>query len=181
MMMMSYGGKTHVAFFVHVFVSMFDSYCPLQKLSYVDFSYACLKNVVFSRANLCRSQFQEVDAENTIFHDATMDRCDFTRANLRGALLAGANLESANLHCCRLCDADLRSAHLQWAKLTDVNLEGANLEKANLKAANLTGAKISKANLKGANLQGARLIGVKLEDTCLEGANLHEVIWWNDD
>uniref|UniRef100_A0A251TEF4 Putative pentapeptide repeat protein n=1 Tax=Helianthus annuus TaxID=4232 RepID=A0A251TEF4_HELAN len=42
------------------------------KLSSVDFSFACLKNVIFSRANLCHSKFQEVDAENTIFHDATV-------------------------------------------------------------------------------------------------------------
>uniref|UniRef100_A0A251TGC5 Putative potassium channel, voltage dependent, Kv2.1 n=1 Tax=Helianthus annuus TaxID=4232 RepID=A0A251TGC5_HELAN len=83
------------------------------KLSSVDFSFACLKNVIFSRANLCHSKFQEVDAEKTIFHDATMSDCDFTRANLRGAVLAGADLQSANLHCCCLCDADLRSAHLK--------------------------------------------------------------------
>ncbi|MFS7920158.1 putative pentapeptide [Helianthus anomalus] len=42
------------------------------KLSSVDFSFACLKIVIFSRVNLCRSKFQEVDAENTVFHDATM-------------------------------------------------------------------------------------------------------------
>ncbi|KAJ0614258.1 putative pentapeptide [Helianthus annuus] len=47
-------------------------YALYKKLSSVDFSFACLKNVIFSRANLCRSKFQEVDTENTIFHDATM-------------------------------------------------------------------------------------------------------------
>ncbi|KVI05212.1 Pentapeptide repeat-containing protein [Cynara cardunculus var. scolymus] len=52
-------------------------------LSYVDFSYACLINVFFSRADLHCAKFQ--------------GRCEFTGANLRGALLAGANLQSANL------------------------------------------------------------------------------------
>ncbi|KAB2071591.1 FH interacting protein FIP2 -like protein [Gossypium arboreum] len=141
-------------------------------LSSVDFSFACLKNVFFSRANLQCAKFQDVDAEGSIFHNATLRECEFTGANLRGALLAGANLQSANLQdaCligCSFCGANLRSAHLQNADLTDANLEGANLEGANLK-----GAKLSNANLKGANLQRAYLRHVNLRDTHLEGAKL---------
>lgn len=141
-------------------------------LSYVDFSYACIKNVFFSRANLQCAKFRDVDAEGSIFHNATLRECEFTGANLRGALLAGANLQSANLQdaClidCSFCGADLRSAHLQTADLTNANLEGANLEGANLK-----GAKLHNANLKGANLQRAYLRHVNLRDTHLEGAKL---------
>ncbi|CAK7341511.1 unnamed protein product [Dovyalis caffra] len=126
-------------------------------LSDVDFSYASLKNVFFSRANLQCAKFRDVDAEGSIFHNATLRECEFTGANLRGALLAGANLQSANLQdaClvdCSFCGADLRSAHLQTADLTNANLEGANLEGANLK-----GAELNNANLKGANLQRAYL------------------------
>ncbi|EYU18185.1 hypothetical protein MIMGU_mgv1a0116241mg, partial [Erythranthe guttata] len=66
-------------------------------LSYVDFSFACLKGVFFSRANLQCAKFKDVDAEGSIFHNATLRECEFTGANLRGALLAGANLQSANL------------------------------------------------------------------------------------
>ncbi|XP_073316918.1 FH protein interacting protein FIP2-like [Primulina huaijiensis] len=141
-------------------------------LSYVDFSYACLKNVFFSRANLQCAKFKDVDAEASIFHNATLRECEFTGANLRGALLAGANLQSANLQdaClinCSLCGAELRSAHLQTADLTNANLEGANLEGANLK-----GAKLTNANLRGANLQRAYLRDVNLRDADLEGAKL---------
>ncbi|KAM7500008.1 hypothetical protein LguiA_024422 [Lonicera macranthoides] len=141
-------------------------------LSLVDFSYACLKNVFFSRTNLQCAKFKDVDAEGSIFHNATLRECEFTGANLRGAVLAGANLQSANLQdaCligCSFCGADLRSAHLQTADLTDANLEGANLEGANLK-----GAKLKNANLKGANLQRAYLRYVNLRDTDLEGAKL---------
>ncbi|XP_051152446.1 FH protein interacting protein FIP2 isoform X3 [Andrographis paniculata] len=141
-------------------------------LSYVDFSYACLKNVFFSRADLHCAKFKDVDAETSIFHNATLRECEFTGANLRGALLAGANLQSANLQdaClidCSFCGADLRSAHLQTADLTSANLEGANLEGANLK-----GAKLTNANLKGANLQRAYLRDVNLRDAALEGAKL---------
>ncbi|XP_031254200.1 FH protein interacting protein FIP2 [Pistacia vera] len=141
-------------------------------LSFVDFSYACLKNVFFSRANLQCAKFRDVDAESSIFHNATLRECEFTGANLRGALLAGASLQSANLQDaslidCSFCGADLRSAHLQSADLTNANLEGANLEGANLK-----GAKLTNANLKGANLQRAYLRHVNLRDTHLEGAKL---------
>ncbi|KAG6738476.1 hypothetical protein POTOM_058096 [Populus tomentosa] len=134
-------------------------------LSYVDFSYASLKNVFFSRANLQCAKFRDVDAEGSIFHNATLRECEFTGANLRGALLAGANLKSANLQdaClvdCSFCGADLSSAHLQTADLTNANLEGANLEGANLK-----GAKLNNANLKGANLQRAYLRHVNLQNT----------------
>lgn len=141
-------------------------------LSFVDFSYACLKNVFFSRANLQCAKFRDVDAEGSIFHNATLRECEFTGANLRGALLAGTNLQSANLQdaClvgCSFCGADLRSAHLQNADLTNANLEGANLEGANLK-----GAKLNSAKLKNANLQRAYLRHVNLRDTDLEGAKL---------
>lgn len=137
-------------------------------LSYVDFSHACLKGVFFSRANLQCAKFRDVDAEGSIFHNATLRECEFTGANLRGALLAGTNLQSANLQdaClidCSFCTADLYSAHLQGADLTNANLEGANLEGANLK-----GAKLTNANLKGANLQRAYLRHVDLRETHLE-------------
>ncbi|CAI0383994.1 unnamed protein product [Linum tenue] len=150
-------------------------------LSFVDFSFACLKNVFFSRANLQCAKFKDVDAEGSIFHNATLRECEFTGANLRGAVLAGANLQSANLQdaClidCSFCGADLRTAHLQTADFTNANLEGANLEGANLK-----GAKLINANLKGANLQRAYLRQVNFQNTHLEGArldgaNLHGVI-----
>ncbi|XP_057998449.1 FH protein interacting protein FIP2 isoform X5 [Hevea brasiliensis] len=147
-------------------------YYQLLDLSFVDFSFACLKNVFFSRANLQCAKFRDVDAEGSIFHNATLRECEFTGANLRGALLAGANLQSANLQdaClvdCSFCGADLRSAHLQTADLTNANLEGANLEGANLK-----GAKLNNANLKGANLQRAYLRQVNLQNTHLENTRL---------
>ncbi|CAI0432762.1 unnamed protein product [Linum tenue] len=134
-------------------------------LSFVDFSFACLKNVFFSRANLQCAKFKDVDAEGSIFHNATLRECEFTGANLRGAVLAGANLQSANLQdaClidCSFCGADLRTAHLQTADFTNANLEGANLEGANLK-----GAKLINANLKGANLQRAYLRQVNFQNT----------------
>ncbi|KAF3508692.1 hypothetical protein F2Q69_00001235 [Brassica cretica] len=66
-------------------------------LSLVDFSYACLRNVFFSRTNLQLAKFRDADAGGSIFHNAILRECEFTGANLRGALLAGTSLQSANL------------------------------------------------------------------------------------
>ncbi|RYR32602.1 hypothetical protein Ahy_A10g047137 isoform A [Arachis hypogaea] len=153
-------------------------------LSFVDFSYACLKNVFFSRANLQCAKFRDVDAEASIFHNATLREED---VNLLGQIFVVLYwlvhafrvqiykvcyylyvlFVHACLVDCSFCGADLRSAHLQNADLTNANLEGAVLEGANLK-----GAKLNNANLKGANLQRAYLRHVNLRETHLEGAKL---------
>jgi hypothetical protein len=41
-------------------------------LSLVDFSYACLRNVFFSRTNLQCAKFRNADAEGSIFHNAIL-------------------------------------------------------------------------------------------------------------
>ncbi|KAK4382128.1 FH protein interacting protein FIP2 [Sesamum angolense] len=135
-------------------------------LSFVDFSYACLKNVFFSRANLQCAKFRDVDAEASIFHNATLREEDVSSLEL----ISWSSVSWSQPPECKstsFCGADLRSAHLQTADLTNANLEGANLEGANLK-----GAKLTNANLKGANLQRAYLRHVNLRDTDLEGAKL---------
>jgi len=83
-------------------------------------------------------------------------------ANLRGAYLQDANLQSANLQ-----SANLRGAYLQDANLRGANLWGANLRGAYLRDANLWGAYLQSADLQDANLRGANL-----QDAYLRGANL---------
>src|SRR5579863_2321635 len=69
------------------------------------------------------------------------------RANLRGADLQSADLQSANLRGADLQRADLRSANLWGA-----DLRGADLQRADLRGANLWGADLQRANLQGADL-----------------------------
>ncbi|XP_061371683.1 FH protein interacting protein FIP2 isoform X2 [Gastrolobium bilobum] len=120
----------------------------------VDFSYACLKNVFFSRANLQCAKFRDVDAEASIFHNATLREED---VNLLGQIFV---VLYWLVHAFRV-------QIYKNADLTNANLEGAVLEGANLK-----GAKLTNANLRGANLQRAYLRHVNLRDTHLEGAKL---------
>ncbi|KAL0338762.1 UNVERIFIED_CONTAM: FH protein interacting protein FIP2 [Sesamum angustifolium] len=89
----------------------------LWDLSFVDFSYACLKNVFFSRANLQCAKFRTAD---------------LTNANLEGANLEGANLKGAKLTNANLKGANLQRAYLRHVNLRDTDLEGAKLDGANL-------------------------------------------------
>jgi uncharacterized protein YjbI with pentapeptide repeats len=117
---------------------------------------------------------------------------DFSRENLYGVHIAGANLSSANLNKINFTQADLEGADLSNANLFRADLEGADLHKANLskavlEAANLSNANLTKANLSNANLtranlsyansysadlQQANLIGANLKGTNLTDANL---------
>ncbi|MCO5557861.1 hypothetical protein L7F22_011433 [Adiantum nelumboides] len=151
----------------------------LSKLHLVqaDFSCARLINTFFSRANLRSANFSFAEADGSNFHNAILRECVFTKASLRGSLLAGANLQSASLQdaclvSCSFCEANLQSAHLQGADLTNANLSGANLEGANLKGATLVGANLTRANLQRVYLRDANLKDSNLEGANLEGANL---------
>ena len=94
------------------------------------------------------------------------------RADLRGAVLSGADLEFVVLRGANLSKADLSEANLRGAVLSGANLSGADLEFAVLRGANLSKADLSEANLSEANLEFAVLSEANLEFAVLRGANL---------
>jgi hypothetical protein len=92
------------------------------------------------------------------------------RADLRSALLTGADLSGAFLGRANLSEAILIEANLSGAFLAGADLSGALLREANLSgaflaAANLSGAYLVKANLTGANLGNANLSGIYYDDS----------------
>lgn len=78
---------------------------------------------------------------------SSLERCEFSGANL-----AGAKLQRAKLKYARFVQADLRNVNLRDAKLIWVDFTGADL-----RGADFTGADLSMAILDGANLEGAIL------------------------
>src|SRR6266702_2981567 len=115
-----------------------------------------------SRANLRGTIFIGVNLEGTDLRDAILFRASFLRANLAYITLSGANLYGADLKGATLSGASLINANLADARLKEVNFWRANLSGANLSGANLCGANLSGANLNRANLSGADLSGANL-------------------
>jgi uncharacterized protein YjbI with pentapeptide repeats len=101
----------------------------------------------------------------------------FVGADLSGALLIGADLNSANLSGANLSgtilnDTKLSRAILSEAILRKATLNGAILSETNLREANLSGAKLIEADLSRADLTGAKLRAADLTRATLFGADL---------
>lgn len=91
-------------------------------------------------------------------------------ADLKGALLRGANLTKADLRSADLSSADLVFADLSSAIVSTAHLNDVQIYGGNLTNANLWGADLSGADLRNANLAGADLAEVKLFLADLTGA-----------
>jgi uncharacterized protein YjbI with pentapeptide repeats len=88
---------------------------------------------------------------------AFLPAADLNTSLLRDADLSGAMLVSANLRGAILSDADLGGANLAYANLEDAMLAGADLSGANLSQTVLTGAHLSGANLTNAAVTDEQL------------------------
>ena len=140
-------------------------------ISEANFEGATLAEVDLSRANITRANFtdagliqvnlREANLTEVRFPIASCAWTDFRLADLRSAVLVGADLSQADLR-----KADLRHADLSEASLIRSRLSGADLSGADLTGANLTGA-----NFDNAILTGCRVYGVSAWDVSLEGAD----------
>jgi hypothetical protein len=123
------------------------------------------------------------DLEGANFAFAPLQEVDFSLANLRDAILFGADLQGAQMRYADLHGANLFEANLQEEKMTGVRLAGANLSSANLRnalleRAHLHNVDLSSADLSGADLREADLRAANLQEADLSGsdmraANLH--------
>lgn len=150
----------------------------------VNFSEACLEKSVFLRSRGTRALFHDADLENLRFvetcdfRDASFARSKMGKANLRGALLAGADFSGANLDGADLSEADLVGAKLPRANLSNAMLIRTRLDNAVMTGANLMNAILQKAELGGADLRHANLYEadmarvLRTDGTQMGGANL---------
>ena len=121
------------------------------------------------------------DGNNPLIAEAaTMNKVNFSNANLYGAKLKAATLTGANLTGATLTSADMRASHMEGADLsktdmTYARLSGASFTGATLNKADLSEANLSKANFSTANLHNANLSGTNLAETNLSGADLSGV------
>ncbi|MAY44589.1 MAG: hypothetical protein CML65_04940, partial [Rhodobacteraceae bacterium] len=101
---------------------------------------------------------------------------DFTRADLRGAILDGADF-SADMknQSMGLMRGVLRNAEADGASFRGARMMRADLEFASLRGADLSGADLSMATLGGADLTGADVAGAGFVDADLTSARLRDL------
>lgn len=102
-----------------------------------------------------------------------MPGIDLSGANLSGADLWDANLNSANLSGANLIDADLYRGNLSYANLSGANLMDARVAEADLREASLQDAQATYAVLGHSDFTGANLSGMDLRNAILGYAILN--------
>ncbi|XP_050369348.1 FH protein interacting protein FIP2-like [Argentina anserina] len=119
------------------------------ELTGINFSYACMKNTCFAKANLSNSNFDHIDAEGADFDNSHIADSSFETANLKGANFSYANLGRAFFRM-----ANLQGSTFYKAKLGSSILDGTNLQGANFNYANLGSSQFREADLEGASAVG---------------------------
>ena len=87
---------------------------------------------------------------------------DFTRAELSGINLAGANLLMADFTRAKLSDIDLSNANLDYATFTKATLANVSLDHAKMQGTILVNTTLANTTLTDAKLIGAKLMGSTL-------------------
>jgi uncharacterized protein YjbI with pentapeptide repeats len=159
------------------------SYASLNNadLSYADLTGADLIGATLSRAKLT---FANLSRAQMNYYSDRDDGTSIT--DLRETDLSGANLNDADMRSAILYGANLTDANLKNAKLSDANLYNADLIKSNLTGADLTGANLSLAdlvetNLSGATITGCRIYGISAWNVKMENTVQKDLVISNED
>lgn len=150
-----------------------------------DFNGATLMHCSFSETQLCGANIIGAMLMETTWGPADWSGVvatgqTFYKLDLRGTVLARAELAGCNFIECNLSGVDLRAANLSRATFVTCRLDGAMLQWANAQGAimvkdcTLTGANLGEANFGGCNFGGADMTGVRMVKTILNGANLSD-------
>lgn len=123
-----------------------------------------------------RAEEQFMEDVNGEQETATRFSVDLSKADLREAMLANANLSDSLLGGADLTGAGLFDAQMERCNLERADLSGAVLMNANLKDTRSSRAKFVGAELPDANLSSASLICADLTKAVLPGADLSNSI-----
>jgi Uncharacterized low-complexity proteins len=112
----------------------------------------------FSRADLSGAEIFDANLESTEFVGADLSNCDLTHCNLRGADLTKAKLANS-----RLWNTDLTGANLTEADLTGADLSGACLHNTKLWHADIKDVK--SLSVRNFSPQAKFNIGAKIDES----------------
>ncbi|MGC4042789.1 MAG: pentapeptide repeat-containing protein [Armatimonas sp.] len=127
--------------------------------------------VTFPEANLVGANL-----EGAYLDSADLRNAYLIGASLNGACLYAAKLDGAIMRDANLRRADMRAAQMDGVDLRDADLTDARLEKAAMFHVDLREANLARADLRDAHLWGANLDGSQIEDTNLKIAYLNGAI-----
>ncbi len=149
-------------------------------LSYADLTGADLIGAILSGAKLT---FANLSRAQMNYYSDRDDGTSIT--DLHEADLSGANLSDADMRSAILYGANLNGANLKNAKLSDANLYNADLIKSNLTGADLTGANLSLAdlvetNFSGATITGCRIYGISAWNVTMENTIQKDLVISNE-
>lgn len=142
--------------------------------------YCHFANTQFGRSILKGAQLLETTWGQADWTGIQATDQTFYKLDLRGMVLAQAELAGCNFVECDLSGVDLRGASLRGANFVTCKLDGALLQLAQapgvvlVKGCSLTGANLSQANFAGANFGAADMTSAVLVKAVLDGANLSE-------
>ena len=152
---------------------------------------ASFVGVLFCRAEMCVSRWEDCDFRQSDFGSALLDGSSFVRCNLREASFCSAVSNRVQFCECTLKGADFSDAQLGSSSFQGLDLRSTvwcrtNLIKANLERAIMDSLSMEHCNLYEANLFEASLTGSRMKETSLLRANLAntklgEVNWENCD
>lgn len=112
------------------------------------------------------------DLVEAYFKGSDLRSVKFDRANLSGASLAGAWIDTSSFHSTNLNSADLARVRAASVVFREASLQRAHLGiGTTLAGADLYRAKLQRAWLFGVNFDGALLDGARLEGTCASHAS----------
>lgn len=131
-----------------------------------------LKRSGGGRANLRGAMLRGADMSGVTLVGANLREADLGGACLNGADLRGADLADTHLDGAGLIRCRLVTSNLEFASLVDTVTTGADFTEASLIRATLTRAGLSRAFLRGANLREAELRGATLVRADLRDAGL---------
>ena len=168
-------------------------YAEFGNLEKVDFDGCDGEDTCLRNLKICTFREAHLKEAWLFYEDSqTMEKCDFSGANLTaarledgkaidckftGADLSDAELEKSTFERTDFSRANLTRIHATEAKFKNSNFAKANLERADLRKASLQGADLRNANLRravlsDADVSGANIAGADFQDAVLTGTNL---------
>jgi uncharacterized protein YjbI with pentapeptide repeats len=141
-------------------------------LAGADFSYAVMKEMVFSNVSLSKANLDGADLTHSKFWNSEAIGASFWDGVLENTVLSGTDLRDATFTNANMAHANLEGADLSNAELWRANLESGNLDGTKMLGANMQQCRLVKATMTRCNMKGANLYEANFSEALLDEADV---------